>query len=45
VHAGAATATADSHGVATLTVAPGTVSVHAESKGAVRSFSEQIDVR
>jgi hypothetical protein len=41
----AAAATADSHGVATLTASPGPATVHAELKGAVRSFGEAIDVR
>jgi hypothetical protein len=44
VHAGDATATTDSHGVATLTVAPGAVGVRAEANGLVRSFEERIDV-
>jgi hypothetical protein len=38
-------ATADSHGVATLTASPGPATVHAELNGAVRSFGEAIDVR
>jgi hypothetical protein len=45
VHVGATTATADSQGVATLTVPPGTTDVHAEASGMVRSFTERIDVR
>jgi hypothetical protein len=45
VHVGAVTATADSHGVAILTAQPGTARVHAEAKGSVRSFTEQLDVR
>jgi hypothetical protein len=45
VHVGSATATTDSHGVATLTVAPGTRKVYAQGKGLVRSFTEQIVVK
>lgn len=45
VHAGDATATTDSNGVATLSVPPGTTPVYATAKGLVRSFREQIDVR
>jgi hypothetical protein len=45
VHVGTATATADSNGVATVTAPPGTAGVHAEAKGSVRSFTEQMDVR
>ena len=44
VHAGDATVTTDSNGVATLTVAPGPTRVYATAKGLVRSFEEQIDV-
>jgi hypothetical protein len=44
VHVGNATAKADSHGTATITVAPGTRKVYAESKGLVRSYTERIDV-
>jgi uncharacterized membrane protein len=44
VHAGEVTAKADSKGTATLTVPPGKTQVHAEAKGLVRSFEEQIDV-
>jgi hypothetical protein len=43
VHAGDATATTDSHGVATLSVAPGAARVRAEANGLVRSFEERID--
>jgi hypothetical protein len=45
VHVGNVTATADSHGKATLSVAPGTRTVYAQSKGLVRSFTERIDVK
>lgn len=45
VHAGAATAKADSKGVATFTLPAKRVRVHAESKGAVRSFEEAVDVK
>jgi hypothetical protein len=45
VHAGSATAVADANGVATFTLPAGRVLVHAESKGAVRSFEEAVDVR
>jgi hypothetical protein len=45
VHAGSATAQADATGVATFTLPAGRVLVHAESKGAVRSFEEAVDVR
>ena len=44
VHVGNATATADSHGTATVSVAPGTRKVYAQSKGLVRSYTERIDV-
>jgi hypothetical protein len=43
-HVGNRVAKTDSHGVATLTVAPGKRKVYAQSKGLVRSFTEQIDV-
>jgi hypothetical protein len=45
VHVGGAMATTDSHGAATLTVAPGKRKVYAQSKGLVRSFTEQIVVK
>lgn len=45
VRAGADSAIADSRGIATLTRAPGTVELFAEAKGAVRSFTERVDVR
>jgi hypothetical protein len=46
VHAGSATATTDSSGVATFSALPtGRVLVHAEAKGAVRSFEETVTVR
>lgn len=43
--AGDAGAKTDASGVATLTLPPGTVRVHAESSGAVRSFGEAVSVR
>jgi hypothetical protein len=45
VFLGTATATADSHGVATFSANPGRVDVHATETGMVRSFQEQIAVR
>jgi hypothetical protein len=45
VHAGSATATADSNGVATLTVPAGTAKVYATGKSSVRSFTEEIAVQ
>ena len=45
VHVGSAAATTDSHGAATLTASPGKRQVYAQSKGLVRSFTEQIDVK
>jgi len=45
VHAGAAQATTDSKGVATLTTDPGTATVFATAKGLVRSFGEPVDVK
>jgi hypothetical protein len=45
VHAGPATATTDSKGVATLTTDPGAATVFATAKGLVRSFGEPVDVR
>jgi hypothetical protein len=44
VHAGDVSARTDSHGVATLTLAPGKARVYAQAKGLVRSFEERIDV-
>ena len=44
VHAGNATATADSSGDATLTLAAGRYLVEAERSGAIRSFDEAVDV-
>jgi hypothetical protein len=44
VHVGNLTATADSHGVATVTTSPGTRKVYAQAKGLVRSYTERIDV-
>ena len=44
VHVGNVTAKTDSHGTATVTVAPGTRKVYAQSKGLVRSYTERIDV-
>ena len=41
---GSTRAKADSHGVATLQADPGEARVHAELKGAVRSFAERIAV-
>jgi hypothetical protein len=45
VHVGSATATADSNGVATITVMPGPAKVYAAAKSSVRSFTEKIAVR
>jgi hypothetical protein len=45
VHAGAASAKADSKGVATFTLPAKRVRVHAESKGSVRSFEEAVEVK
>jgi hypothetical protein len=45
VHVGNVTAKADSHGNATISAAPGTRKVYAQSKGLVRSFTERIDVK
>jgi hypothetical protein len=42
VHADGATATTDSHGVATLSDVQGSVAVYATAKGLVRSFEERI---
>jgi hypothetical protein len=41
---GSMRAKADAHGVATLHADPGQADVHAELKGAVRSFTERITV-
>jgi hypothetical protein len=45
VFLGTATAKADSKGVARFNADPGVAKVHAEAKGTVRSFREQIEVR
>jgi uncharacterized membrane protein len=45
VFLGTATAKADSKGEAMFNTAPGPAKVHAEAKGTVRSFQEQIEVR
>jgi hypothetical protein len=45
VFLGAASATADSSGVANFDATPGTSAVHAEATGTVRSFVEQIDIK
>jgi hypothetical protein len=44
VHAGSATATAGSDGVATLNLPPGQARVYADGGGMVRSFEEAVDV-
>jgi hypothetical protein len=45
VHVGTSTAKADSKGVATLAATPGKATAYAASKGVVRSFREQIEVK
>lgn len=45
VFLGSTRAEADSRGVATFEATPGPADVHAEGKGAVRSFEERIEVR
>jgi hypothetical protein len=45
VHVGAATATTDASGDATLPLAPGRYLAHAERSGSIRSFDEDVDVR
>jgi hypothetical protein len=42
---GAVSATTDSSGRATLTLPPGSHTLHAQKRGAVRSFGERLDVR
>ena len=44
VRAGAATATTDANGTATLALPPGAHRVHAERTGEVRSFAERVEV-
>jgi hypothetical protein len=44
VRSGAATATTDANGVATLSLPPGTHRLHAEKRGHIRSFTERVGV-